>query len=34
VKSPSLRKIMGLPKFLHTPGSEILRQVEERLGKT
>lgn len=33
VKSPSLRTIMGLAKVLQTPGSELLRQVEERLPK-
>lgn len=32
-KSPSLRTIMGLAKVLQTPGSDLLRQVEERLTK-
>lgn len=33
-KSPSLRTIMNLAGALQTPGSEILRRIETRLGKT
>jgi transcriptional regulator with XRE-family HTH domain len=33
-KSPSLRTIMNLAGALRTPGSEMLRRVEARLGRT
>jgi transcriptional regulator with XRE-family HTH domain len=33
-KSPSLRTIMNLAGALGTPGSEMLRRVEARLGRT
>src|SRR5579872_1068333 len=33
-KSPSLRTIMDLAGTLKTPGSEMLRRVEARLGRT
>lgn len=33
-KSPSLRTIMNLAGTLRTPGSEMLRRVEARLGRT
>jgi len=33
-KSPSLRTIMNLAGVLRTPGSEMLRRVEGRLGRT
>jgi transcriptional regulator with XRE-family HTH domain len=33
-KSPSLRTIMNLAGALDTPGSEMLRRVEIRLGRT
>ena len=33
-KSPSLRTIMNLAAVLRTPGSEMLRRVETRLGGT
>jgi transcriptional regulator with XRE-family HTH domain len=33
-KSPSLRTIMNLAGALDTPGSEMLRRVEARLGRT
>jgi transcriptional regulator with XRE-family HTH domain len=33
-KSPSLRTIMNLAGALRTPGSEMLRRVEVRLGRT
>jgi transcriptional regulator with XRE-family HTH domain len=32
-KSPSLRTIMNLAGVLRTPGSEMLRRVETRLGR-
>jgi len=32
-KSPSLRTIFGLASVLHVLPSELIRQVEERLGK-
>jgi transcriptional regulator with XRE-family HTH domain len=33
-KSPSLRTIMNLAGALRTPGSEMLRRVEARLGRS
>jgi len=33
-KSPSLRTLMNLAGALRTPGSEMLRRVEARLGGT
>jgi len=33
-KSPSLRTILHLAGALHTPGSEMLRRIETRLGGT